>query len=132
MELIDKTYPRTHVLAIATLNMLSVVVGLGMLLGPFLKHYYPGSFETTVHVALGGLIFIVAIFRAALGYGAIWMDVVLAAMGLIVFMLPTTMHMRWNGSYTMAHWVAGGVVMAVAVISALMTIPVNSRRNAGQ
>jgi hypothetical protein len=126
----EKTYPRTHVLTIAALNMLGVVIGLALAIGPFIKHYFPGSFETTVHIALGGLIFVCALFRAVLGYGSIWLDVCLAGMGLIVLMLPKTMHMQWNAGYTTAHLIAGGVVMAVAVLSLILTIPVNARLRA--
>ena len=73
------------------------------------------------------LIATLAVFRMLLGYGSIWLDVVLIALGAITFLLPTFMHMRWNAHYNMGHMVGGGIVVAVAVISLLITIPVNNR-----
>jgi hypothetical protein len=123
----DKPYPKSHVMMIGALNMLSVLIGLAMLAAPFAKGWYPGGFDTTVHVALGALIAAAALFRAALGYGSIWLDVVLAALGVLTLMLPKWQHMQWNAGYTTAHLVGGGIVAAVAVLSLLVTIPVNRR-----
>jgi len=120
----DKPYPKSHVMMITGLNVFSVLIGLLLVAGPFLKRELPGSFDTTVHVGVGALIATLAIFRAALGYGSIWIDICLVVLGFLTFMLPTFMHMRWNTEYTTVHMVAGGVVMAIAVVSALATIPV--------
>ena len=122
----DKAYPKSHVMMITGLNVISFLIGVMLVAGPFLKGELPGSFDTTVHAGLGALIATLAIFRAALGYGSIWIDVCLVVLGFLVLMLPTAkfMHMQWNTEYTMVHMVSGGIVMAVAVVSALATIPV--------
>jgi hypothetical protein len=123
----DRPYPRSHVTMIMGLNALSFLVGLALLVGPFVTGFYPGDIDTTVHAAVGALIATLAVFRMLLGYGSIWLDVVLIALGAITFLLPTFMHMRWNAHYNMGHMVGGGIVVAVAVISLLITIPVNNR-----
>jgi hypothetical protein len=123
----DKSYPKSHVTLIMGLNMITVLIGLSLVAGPFAKGWYPGSFDTTVHVGLGSLIAALGIFRALLGYGSVWLDVVLVALGALVLGLPSFMHMQWNGGYTMAHLAAGAIVIGVAVISALMTVPVIRR-----
>lgn len=123
----DKTYPKSHMMMIGGLNMLSVLVGLALFAAPFALRWYPGSVDTTVHVSIGALIATAALFRAALGYGSIWLDVVLVAFGVITFMLPKWMHMQWNAGYTTAHMIGGGIVVVVAVVSLIATIPVNRR-----
>jgi hypothetical protein len=123
----DKPYPKSHVMMIGALNMLSVLIGLALLVAPFAKGWFPGGFDTTVHVALGALVATAALFRAALGYGSTWLDVVLAALGVLVFLLPTTMHMRYHAGYSTAHMVGGGLVVVVAIVSLIATIPVNRR-----
>jgi hypothetical protein len=119
-----KPYPRGHVTGIMALNVLSLLVGLALVAGPFLKGLLPGAFETTLHVTLGTLIATLATFRVLLAYGAIWMDVVSFVLGLLTFLLPHNMHMEWNHEYTTAHFAAGGIVMGVAVISAIMSAAV--------
>ena len=120
----DRTYPKSHVTMIMGLNALSFLVGLGVLAAPFARGLLLGSFETTVSVALGALIATLAVFRMLLGYGAIWIDILLAAFGVLIFLKPTYMHMHWNASYTTAHYVGGAILLGVAIVSALMTMPV--------
>jgi hypothetical protein len=120
-------YPKSHVMTIAALNALPVIIGLAIVAAPFVRGVLPGSFETTVSAGLGALIFALALFRAALGYVAIWLDVLLIALGVLIFTKPTYMHMHWDAKYTTAHMVGGGIIIAVAVISALITIPVAKR-----
>ncbi len=120
-------YPQSHVMAMMGLNMITFLIGLALAATPFLAHYFPGSLATTHHVALGALIALVAIFRVLVAHGSIWMDVVLFAFGFLTFMMPTWMRMHWNATYTTAHMAAGGIVMAVAVISALLTMATVSK-----
>ena len=71
------------------------------------------------------LIAVLGIFRAMLGYGSVWIDFCLFWIGLIVFQLPTIMHMRWSGGYTGAHMAAGGIIMGLSIVAWIMTVPVN-------
>jgi hypothetical protein len=70
---------------------------------------------------LGTLVAVLAFFRLAIAFGSVWVDVVLAALGLITFMLPENMHMQWNANFTLGHRVAGGVIIAIAVVSFVLT-----------
>ena len=123
-------YPRGHVIRIMALNLLVFLIGFMTLITPFLHGDYPGSLQTTDHVTLGALICILAIFRATLAYGSMWIDVCLFVLGFITFMMPTITSMHWDGHYTSTHMMHGGIIMVVAVISAILTVPhLPSRRH---
>lgn len=121
----ERQYPKSHITRIMAIDGLVLVIGLALIATPFVKHFFPGDVDTTVHVALGALIAVLSFFRLALGYGSIWIDFCLFWLGLIVLRLPVIMHMQWNSGYNTAHLAAGGIVMAVAVLAAILTIPVN-------
>ena len=114
----QREYPKGHMTRIMAIDGLVTVIGLALVAFPFVTHIFPGDVDTTVHVALGALIVILSVFRAALGYGAIWID-------FCLFQLPSIMHMHWSGRYTGFNMAAGGIVMAVAIIACILTIPVN-------
>ncbi len=117
-------YPKGHVTRIMALNSISFIIGLAVAAAPFVKHFFPGDVDTTAHVAVGMLIVVLAIFRVLLGYGSTWIDFCLFWLGLIVFQFPSIMHMHWDSAYTGAHMAGGGIVMVIALISFVMTLPV--------
>jgi uncharacterized membrane protein len=116
-------YSRGHMIRIGALNMIVFLVGLMTVLTPFIGGMYPGDLQTTDHVALGALICVLSIFRATLGFGSIWIDVCLFFLGLITFCMPRIMSMRWDDHYNSTHLMHGGIIMAIAVISIILTVP---------
>jgi hypothetical protein len=128
----DKPYPKSHVMMIMGLNIITFVIGLALMGAPFAKGWFPGDIDTTTHVGFGALIATLAIFRALLGYGSIWLDIVLIALGVFVFMLPKIMHKQYPevAAYNFAHIAGGLIIVAVAVVSMLATLPVIRRMRA--
>ncbi len=118
------TYPKSHILRIAALDSLSALLGLAILAWPFATHTFPGSGDTTAHVALGALIAVAATFRALLAYGSPWLEIPLFAMGLLTALLPHIQHMQWNDRYNAAHLAIGTAIMILATLSAALTLPV--------
>jgi hypothetical protein len=121
------TYPKSHIVRIAALDSLAALLGLAILAWPFATHTFPGSGDTTAHVALGALIAVAAAFRALLAYGSLWLEIPLFAMGLITALLPRIQHMQWNHSYLVFHVAAGIALCALAALSAALTLPVLKR-----
>jgi uncharacterized membrane protein len=115
---------------IMPLDTLICIIGLILAASPFIKHNFPADIDTTSHVALGMLIAVPAAFRAAVAYASLWIEVVEFFLGLIVFRLPTIMHMRWNAEYNTAHLALGGAVMVLAILSALVTLPYVNKKSA--
>jgi len=119
----SRQYPQSHITKVMVLDGLIFLCGLMALATPLIHGFYPADIETTSHVALGALICVLSVFRVLLAYGAAWMELPIFALGLIVFMMPRIMHMRWEEHYNHGHLIFGGAVMVLAVISALVTIP---------
>jgi cytochrome b561 len=88
---------------------------------PFARGWYPGAFDTTLHVTLGTLIATLAAFRVLLAYGSSWVEIVLIALGVLVMRLPHFNHMEWNARYTTFHMAAGAIVIVIGIISGLIT-----------
>jgi hypothetical protein len=119
--LIPKDLPMGYVMKIAFLDAIITVIGLGIWFLPAVAGFYPGAFDTMVHVTLGALITILGFFRMALGHLSAWMEIVLIFLGLLVMRLPHFMSMEWNAKYNMGHLAAGGAVVVLAIISGLIT-----------
>lgn len=124
MQAPDVEYPKSHVVKMMGLNMVTVLIGLILAASPFIERAYPGDIDTTAHAGLGLLIATLAIFRVLVAYGSIWIDIVLIAFGVLTFCMPRIQDQVWNGRYNMAHMVAGGIVILVAVASLFLTLPV--------
>ena len=124
----EYAYPKSHIMKIKALDGIIFLVGMALAAGPFAMRTLPGSPETTSHVTLGALIALLSVFRVLLAYGSYWIEVCLLLLGLITFCMPIIRHMHWNAQYTTAHFAAGGIIMACALISALVTIPVIKTR----
>ncbi len=120
----ERTYSKSHILRIAALDSLSALLGLALLAWPFVTHTFPGSGDTTAHVALGSLITVAAAFRVLLAYGSAWLEIPLFAMGFVTAFLPHIQHMQWNHRYLAAHLAAGIALCALAALSGALTIPV--------
>src|SRR3954466_15529284 len=80
----ETRYPHSHVLRTMALDGLIFIIGASLALSPFLfyylrrdPHFFPGDIDTTSHVALGALIGTLAIFRVAVAYGSLWVEIVL-------------------------------------------------------
>ena len=114
-------YPAPHITRIKILDSLIFLAGLFILAYPAIHNFYPGDIDTTVHVALGCLITVCAAFRVLVAYGSAWLEIVLIVLGLITYRLPHFMHMQWNDHYALAHLIAGVAIIALALISALLT-----------
>jgi len=123
-QFVEEEYPKGHILKVKAFDTLIAIIGLALAVSPFVERAFPGDFDTTVHVALGTLIFVCGAFRAGIAYGSLWLEVVLFVFGLITFGLPRIQHMQWLDKYNTAHLVAGGLVMVLALISAAITVPV--------
>ncbi len=121
---VDIDYPKSHVVKIMGLDMLIFLIGLLLAAGPFAEQKFPGDFDTTVHVAVGALVAVLAIFRVLVAYGSIWIDIVLIAFGVITMSLPRIQHMMWNPQYNMAHLAAGGAIIVLSLGSLFLTLPV--------
>jgi heme/copper-type cytochrome/quinol oxidase subunit 4 len=119
--LIPKGLPLSYVIRIAFVDAIITVIGLSIWLTPLFAGFYPGAFDTTVHVALGALITALSFFRVTLAYLSAWVEIVLIALGILVLRIPHFMHMEWNSKYTMGHMAAGGAIIVLAAISGLMT-----------
>ena len=124
----ERTYPKGHITRTMALDGMIFLIGLAMLAGPFVSRTFPGSLDTTDHVALGALIATLAIFRVAVAYGSIWIEVVLFVLGLVTFCLPRILHMQWSPHYNTGHLVGGGLIMVLSVLSAALTWPVLKQR----
>jgi hypothetical protein len=118
----DREYRRSYALRILILDGIMSFIGLGLVLLVFTWARTPGDYEVTLHVTFGALICTLALFRAIMGYGDFWPEVVLFVLGFFVVMLPHWLSMQWDPRYANGHYVAGGIVMVFSVISALMTI----------
>ena len=129
-QFVEETYTKGHMMRVMAVDTLIVIIGVVMAASPFVERAFPGNFDTTVHVAVGALIATCALFRVAIAYGSLWLEVVIFALGLIVLSLPRLEHMQWNETYNMVHLAAGGGAMALAAISALITIPVLKKQAA--
>jgi hypothetical protein len=123
-------YPRRLVAPIMGLDGLIFLIGLAVLVSPFLMGYFPdayptsvpGSQETTIHAALGAGIATLAVFRATLAYGSAWVELLNFVLGLITLSMPRIMSMQWNDGYSRGHLLAGGAIMALSMVSGLITI----------
>ncbi|MGN6366759.1 MAG: hypothetical protein ACTHN5_00580, partial [Phycisphaerae bacterium] len=107
----DRAVSRGHMVSIMALDTLSTIVGLAVWLSPFALGWYPGGYNTMLHVTFGALITTLAAFRVMLAYRSAWVEIVLFVLGLFVGLLPHWLHMECNATYTTAHWVGGGIVM---------------------
>jgi hypothetical protein len=115
-------YPRGYVTRIMAIDAIITLVGLFIAAMPFAMGWYPGAFDTTVHVAVGVLIATLGAFRVLLAYGSSWVEIVLIPLGIIVLRLPHFMHHEgWDPKYTNTHVAAGAIVIIAAIISGLMT-----------
>ncbi len=117
----SRDYRRSYRATIMIIDGIMTITGLLVLGLVFTWAKTPGDYEVTLHVTFGALIATLSFFRASMGYGAAWPEFVLFVLGLFVFLLPTWIHMLWDGKYTTAHWTAGGIVMVLSVISAIIT-----------
>ena len=124
-------YPASHILAIKVLDGLSFIVGLALLAIPVIHRFYPGDFDTTVHVTLGSLIAVCAIFRVLVAFGSAWLEIVLCALGVLTFSLPHLMHKRFDAHYNYVHLALGISLIALSIISGVFTFfELNRRRSA--
>jgi hypothetical protein len=114
---------------VMALDSLSAIIGLVLLVWPFVERTFPGDIDTTAHVALGALIATAAVFRVLVAYGSLWLEVVLGALGIITWCMPRVQHMAWNPRYATVHVVAGGLIVALALISGAITVPVLKMRS---
>lgn len=124
MQFAHSEYSRGHMTRITAVDALIFLIGLALLVGPFVMGMYPGDLDVTAHVTVGALIAILAIFRVLVAYGSLWIEVPIFFLGLIALRFPAIMHMEWNSQYSTGHLVAGGLVMALSILSALLTLPV--------
>ena len=131
MQFNDPAYTKSDMIKIVPLDGLICIIGLILAASPFIKYNFPADIDTTTHVALGMLIATPAAFRVLTAYASLWVEVVLFFLGLIVLRLPVIMHMQWSDEYNLAHLVLGGAVMALSVLSLIVTIPV-ARKHAGK
>jgi hypothetical protein len=118
----DREYRRSYAARILVLDGIMSLIGLGTVLLVFTWAKTPGDFQVTLHVTFGALIFTLGLFRAIMGYGDWWPEVVLFVLGLFVVLLPHWLSMAWDPKYANGHYVAGGIVMVFSVLSALMTM----------
>ncbi len=125
--LIPKGLPLGYVLRIAFVDAIIMVIGLGVWLTPVAAGFYPGAFDTTVHIALGALITTLAFFRVTLAHRSAWIEIVLVPLGLLVMRVPHVMHLEGSPKYNMGHVGAGIAIVVLAIISGLMTF-VGERR----
>lgn len=123
----SRHYRRAYSSIILVLDGITTLIGLGVLFLVFTWATTPGDYEVTLHVTFGALIATLGFFRAVMGYGDWWPEVPLFVLGLFVFLLPHWFSMGWDPRYTNAHLAAGGAVMAISVISAIITIIENKR-----
>jgi hypothetical protein len=133
--MMDRAVSRGTVVGIMALDAITTIIGLAVWLAPFAlgyhpatREFYPGGYDTMLHVTFGALIATLGAFRVMLAYRSHWIEIVLFVLGLFVLLLPTWLHMRWDATYNTAHLVGGAVVMVVAVISGLMSV-IENRRN---
>lgn len=119
---VPPVYRKSYVSVIMALNGVTALLGLALLGGVFFWAGTPGDYDVTLHVTFGALIATLGIFQVLLGWGDIWPEVLLFVFGLFAFLLPNWMHQTSNAPYATGHYVAGGVIMAFSVISALLTI----------
>ena len=116
-------YPRGYVTRIMAIDAVTTLIGLFIAVMPFALGWYPGAFDTTVHVTLGVLIAALGAFRVLLAYGSVWLEIVLIPLGILVLRLPHFMHHEgWDPKYTDTHIAAGAIVIIAAIISGLMTM----------
>ena len=103
------------------LDAIIFLAGACLLAIPAIMGFYPGAIDTTVHVTLGSLICVCAVFRVLVAYGSAWLEIVLCVLGILTLLLPFSMHMRWDPHYNFLHLADGAVVVALSILSALMT-----------
>jgi heme/copper-type cytochrome/quinol oxidase subunit 4 len=120
--LVPKGLPLNYVLRIAFTDGIITVIGLCIWFTPLFAGFYPGGFNTTLHVTFGAIVTALAFFRVSLAYLSAWMEVPIIVLGLLILRLPAFLHMEWNAKYTMAHVAAGGAIVVLALISGLMTL----------
>jgi hypothetical protein len=114
-------YPAGYMLRIKAVDGIIFLAGLSTLAIPALFNFYPGDIDTTVHVTLGALVAVCAVFRVLVAYGSAWLEVVLCVLGIFIFMLPRWMHMSYDPRYATVHLALGAVIAVLAIISGLMT-----------
>lgn len=115
-------FSRGYVTMLMILDGVMTLIGLGVWAFPFADHFYPGGYNTMLHVTFGAMIATLAAFRVLLAYRSAWVEYVLFVLGFFVLMLPTWLHMRWDAAYNTGHMVAGAIVMVFALISAILTL----------
>jgi hypothetical protein len=124
MQFNDPVYEKSHMMKVMALDTLTCIIGLLVAAYPFITTLYPGDIDTTSHIALGMLIAAPAAFRVLTAYASLWVEVVLAAFGVLVLLMPKIMHMSWDKHYNTAHLAAGGAIIVLSLISLIVTIPV--------
>jgi hypothetical protein len=117
----NQSYPSGYVTRIKAIDSILFLAGLIVLAVPVLFHMYPGDIDVTVHVTLGALIAVPAIFRVLVAWGSAWLEVVIFVLGFFTLMLPKWMYMSYDGRYNTLHLAVGGVVMVLALISGIMS-----------
>jgi hypothetical protein len=114
-------FPPSHILITKILDGILFLAGLFVLAIPAVHHFSPGDIDTSVHIALGSLIAICAIFRVLVAYGSAWLDIVLFVLGTLVFLLPHFMHMKYDPHYHTVHTILGALIMLLSALSAVFT-----------
>lgn len=118
--------PADFDLRVAAPAALNVLIGLALIALPFLQQFYPGcgpgSGQTTIHVALGAVLTVLALFRASLAYRSAWVDGLIAALGILILTLPWTTPMAWSHRYLTQHVAAGGGGVLLALVGAAATL----------
>ena|ERR1035437_952623 len=114
-------YPAGYIVRIKIIDFLAFLIGLALLAIPAIHRFFPGDIDTSVHVAMGALVAVCAIFRVMVAWGSLWLEIVLAFLGFLTMRLPAFMHMQYDPHYNTVHLALGCLLMALAVISGLMT-----------
>ena len=114
-------YPAGYMNRIKAVDALIFLAGLTILATPAIFHFYPGAIDTSVHITIGALVAVPAIFRVLVAYGSAWLEVVMFVLGFFTFMLPKWMHMSYDPKYNTLHLALGIAIMVLCAISAIMT-----------
>jgi|GEM_PF-3187184 len=113
--------PKGRELVVFSIDMISVIVGLTLVVYPFLSGMYFGSSLMTYHTAMGLLIAALAFLRGNLPVGSAWVEIVIFACGAFVAATPWFWHLTWNSNAMAGYIGAGAAVMIASVLSAILT-----------
>ena len=115
---------------IMLLSGIALLAGTYLAISPLISGYTFSSGLTSLNVALGAGIVILAYFRATIGQAAAWLAWANVGLGVLTLVTPWTTNYAFLDVFRSQHLVVGGIVVGCETLGALLTHLYLARRAA--